>query len=87
MGRRDTIARVRNHSVPFFLLLIHARMDALIFTDCPDPGFTTGAGRGSGRKASSSRGTSRGRGRGGKKAVSKPRSKTGAFRAADDDWD
>ncbi|KAI9455466.1 hypothetical protein BJY52DRAFT_644702 [Lactarius psammicola] len=55
--------------------------------DCPDPGFPTGASRGSSRKASSSRGTSRGRGRGGKKAVSKPRSKTGAFRAADDDWD
>jgi len=55
--------------------------------DCPDPGFPTGASRGSGRKASSSRGTSRGRGRGGKKAVSKPRGKTGAFKAADDDWD
>ena len=62
-------------------------LSRMMNADCPDPGFSTGPSRGSGRKASSSRGTSRSRGRGGKKAVSKPRSKPGAFKAADDDWD
>ncbi|KAH9985368.1 hypothetical protein BJV77DRAFT_1032773 [Russula vinacea] len=61
--------------------------------DCPDPWVSTGSGRGRGlgrkasfsRGSSSTRGGSRGRGRGGKKAATKPRSKTGVFRAADDD--
>ena len=58
--------------------------------DCPDPWVSAGGNRDLSRKASFSRGsgmargTSRGRGRGGKKGAAKPRSKTGAFRAADD---
>jgi len=58
--------------------------------DCPDPWVSAGGNRGLSRKASfsrgsgSTRGTSRGRSRGGKKGAAKPRSKMGAFRAADD---
>jgi len=57
--------------------------------DCPDPWVSTRGSRGLSRKASfhgssSTRATSRGRGRGGKRAATKPRSKTGAFGAADE---
>jgi len=61
--------------------------------DCPDPWVSAGStrgGRGLSRKASfsrgssSTRGSSKGRSRG-KKTTTKPRSKTGAFRAADDE--
>ncbi|KAI9507464.1 DNA topoisomerase [Russula earlei] len=60
-------------------------------SDCPDPWVSTRGNRGSSRKASfrnstssTTRATSRGRGRGGKRGgTTKPRSKTGAFLAAD----
>ena len=84
MVRMDTIAKASDgHEMwpAHHTVLIPAQLD------CPDPWVSTGSGRGGrglSRKASFSRGSSRGRGRG-KKAVTKPRSKTGAFRAADDD--
>ena len=87
MAGKDTTAKASGGQGGFTL---HPMLTVLNL-DCPDPGFATGgASRSLGRKASYSRGSSstrggtRGRGRGGKKAAAKPRSKTGAFRAADD---